>query len=218
MQPFLFLSQVATVFLFACTEAPEGQQVEAKDAEEITQPTSATDTLSVDTEASSVAWVATEPGEEGHNGLVYLEGGQLYLSNGEITGGEFVIDMTSFDVKDLQGKGKAKLEGHLQGDDFFQAETYPTATFTIARVEASMEDSTVSHLITGNLTMLDSTKSIQIPANVSIGEGSLSAESPQFTIDRTQWGVKYRSGLIGTIADKIIDDQVGLKIDLKASK
>ncbi len=218
MKPFLFLSLVATVFLFACTEAPEGQQVEAKDAEEITQPTSATDTLSVDTEASSVAWVATEPGEEGHNGLVYLEGGQLYLSNGEITGGEFVIDMTSFDVKDLQGKGKAKLEGHLQGDDFFQAETYPTATFTIARVEASMEDSTVSHLITGNLTMLDSTKSIQIPANVSIGEGSLSAESPQFTIDRTQWGVKYRSGLIGTIADKIIDDQVGLKIDLKASK
>ncbi|MEM9984831.1 MAG: YceI family protein [Bacteroidota bacterium] len=218
MKPFLFLSVIVSMFLFACTEAPEGQQVEAKEAEEIEQPTSAADTLMVDTEGSSVAWVATEPGEEGHNGLIYLQGGQLYLTDGAITGGEFVIDMKSIDVKDLQGKGKTKLEGHLQGDDFFQAETYPTATFTIARVEESTEDSTVSHLITGNLAMMDSVKSIQIPANVSIAESSLSAETPQFTIDRTQWGVQYRSGLIGTIADKIIDDQIGLKIDLKASK
>ena len=78
-----------------------------------------------------------------------------------------------------------------------------------------IEDAT--HEIEGNLTLKGITKGVKIPAHISITEGKVSAVTPAFTINRTEWGINYKSGVIGTAADKIINDEVGLVINLVAN-
>ncbi|MGB0261158.1 MAG: YceI family protein, partial [Flavobacteriaceae bacterium] len=54
-----------------------------------------------------------------HSGTLALKSGSINIQDGQLVGGEFVVDMTSLTVTDLKGKGKANLEGHLKSDDFF---------------------------------------------------------------------------------------------------
>jgi len=128
------------------------------------------------------------------------------------------MDMSSISVQDLQGAKAKKLEGHLKSGDFFEVGQYPTSTFTITGVKAMPGDTSVSHLISGNLSMKDSVKNIELPAFVELSDDRLMANTPKFTIDRTKWGVKFRSGVIGTVKDRIINDQLGLQINLQAAK
>jgi len=201
----------------ACSSSPEGQQVDAEAAQDI-EAVAATDTFTVNTENSLIHWKGTEPGDEGHSGVISLKSGELYVDGVELAGGQFVIDMLSIDVTDLEGGRKEKLEGHLKDTDFFESTSYPEGTFTIASVEAAEGDSAATHYFTGNLALKDSVKSITFPAVVSMDGNGITAETPAFTIDRTQWGIVYKSGVIGTVADKLIDDQIGLQINLSASK
>ena len=53
------------------------------------------------------------------------------MDGDKITGGKFVMDMTSINVTDLSGESKGKLEGHLNSDDFFGVNHYPEATLEI---------------------------------------------------------------------------------------
>jgi polyisoprenoid-binding protein YceI len=68
--------------------------------------------------------------------------------------------------------------------------------------------------IVGDLTIKGITKSITIPANVAMAGDKISVVTPSFKINRTDWDVKYGSGLIGTAADKIIHDEIGLVLSL----
>ena len=54
-----------------------------------------------------------------HSGTLALQSGTLNIQDGQLLGGEFVVDMNSLTVTDLEGKGKTNLEGHLKSDDFF---------------------------------------------------------------------------------------------------
>ncbi|MEL6696634.1 MAG: YceI family protein [Bacteroidota bacterium] len=203
--------------LISCSQAPEGKTVEAGEAEEVAEAT-ATDTLTVDTASSAISWEGTEPGDEGHYGDMKIKSGTLFVNDGAISGGQFVIDMESINVTDLEGKRKANLEGHLKDGDFFETDKYPEATFTIAEVSPTEGDSTANYIIKGNLQMKDSTKSIEIPAQVNVNESMVTAATPPFTIDRTQWGVMYRSTALGTLKNKLINDRIGLTINLEAKK
>lgn len=218
MQNWRIFSSV--LFLFAaCTNAPEGQKVEAEQAEAVTQAPATPGTVyAVNTASSGIEWQGTEPSGDGHSGVLSIQQGNLELKDDQIAGGMFVLDMNSISVGDLTGGKKEKLESHLKDGDFFETNRFPTGKFEITAVEAVGGNPEVTHNITGNLMLRDSTKSITIPAQVSVANGVLTAVTPKFTIDRTQWGVVYRSGLIGTLKDKLIDDQIGLKIKLEARK
>lgn len=205
--------------VMACGQAPEGEKVEAGDAVATDANASAQSvTLNVDPNNSVVNWTGAKIVGKQHNGTIKLQSGKIMVEGDQITGGEFVIDMNSITDLDLEGDGKARLEGHLKSDDFFDVANYPTATFTIARVEPVSDNPNVTHRITGNLTMRDNTKSITIPAKVSMDESGLKAVTPEFTIDRTQWNVMYGAGVLGVAQDEIIRDELGLQVNLTASK
>ncbi|HMQ48952.1 MAG TPA: YceI family protein [Saprospiraceae bacterium] len=218
MQKWMIFSSVLVLFA-ACTNAPEGQKVEATQAETaVEQPNAQATSYRVNTAASTIEWQGTEPSGDGHYGVIGIQGGSLRVVGDQISGGTFVLDMNSISVSDLTGGKKEKLESHLKDGDFFETNRFPSGKFEITAVEAVSGNPEITHNITGNLTLRDTTKSITIPAQVSLADGSLTAVTPKFTIDRTQWGVVYRSGLIGTLKDKLIDDQIGLKIKLEAQK
>ena len=79
-------------------------------------------------------------------------------------------------------------------------------------------DADASHLVYGNLTMKDMTKEVGFKANVEVMDGKVTVTTPPFTIDRTQWGIKFRSAsFFSDLQDKAISNDIGLKINLEAS-
>ena len=204
----------ALAFMVACSSAPEGEKVETGDAQEESDAQG----TSLAVSEGIINWVGSAPGKE-HTGTLTVSNGELVLNGDQLVGGNFTIDMNSVVVTDLTpDKGKGDLEGHLMSADFFQAETYPTATFVITNVAPAEGRDDVSHIITGNITIKEQTKSVLIPAMVSITEGGIEAVSTRFTLDRTEFGITYNSGVIGTAKDKLINDQIALQINLKAAK
>jgi polyisoprenoid-binding protein YceI len=203
------------LLLVACGAAPEGEQVDAQEAIETTTPAVATTSVAVNTEASIINWVGAKFTGDQHTGTINISDGKLMTEGSNLVGGNFTIDMNTIAVKDeMPEDKKANLVGHLSTGDFFEVDKYGQASFEITSVEAVEGNPEATHKITGNLTMKDITKSITIPAMVSITESGISAKTPQFVIDRTQWGVVYNSTTAGALKNKAIKDEIALQINL----
>ena len=56
------------------------------------------------------------------------------IEKNNIVSGEFIVDMTSISCEDLSGSGKAKLEGHLKSEDFFDVKNFKTAKLVVNSV------------------------------------------------------------------------------------
>ncbi len=203
--------------LTAC--GPSGTEVASSEAVAAEQA-AASATFSVDTSASTVEWEGTKLIGSGHEGIIPIQKGSLMVDNGNLVGGTFTLDITRLENRDLDGEGKGKLEGHLKSADFFDVETHPTAQFEITSVSPVTGESDFNHNITGNLTLKGTSRSITIPAKVTMNDNEITATTPDFVIDRTEWGMQYGSdsGAIELAQDKIINDEVGLRLRLVAMK
>lgn len=167
--------------------------------------------------SSVIEWTGSKASGSQHQGTISLKKGLLNMYQGNITGGEMTLDMNSITVTDLEGEDKASLEGHLKDADFFEVEKFPTGMFEFGSTMAASNDpSGAKSISAGTLTLKGITKAIRIPFNVYMSNGNVMVETPEFVINRTEWDIKYRSGLIGTVQDKLIDDFVKIKIKLEA--
>lgn len=172
-------------------------------------------TLRVNTESSTMKWNAKKVGGE-HYGKIQLSEGALQVNGNKLTGGNFTIDMTSIVVEDItRPESNKKLTDHLKSDDFFSVEKYGTSTFKITKAApvAKAKAGEPNYQITGDLTIKGITNPITFPAVVKITGKTAEAEA-KIEVDRTKYDIKYRSGLMGTAADKIIDDIFTLEIKL----
>jgi polyisoprenoid-binding protein YceI len=143
-----------------------------------------------------------------HNGSINLKSGHLEMNGEKLTGGEFIVDMTSISVSDLEaGQGKEKLEGHLQSADFFGVESNPTSKLVFTSVKAMNEN---SYTVTGDLTIKGITKPVTLV--VSMFENKATAT---IKVDRTKFDIKYGSGsFFDNLGDKAIYDDFDLVVDL----
>lgn len=212
MKTFFQLAMMASTLLYfsACTQSPEGQKAKTGDAQEITD--AAGQELNIDLTSSKIEWVGNKVGGS-HNGVIGIKSGTVKVEGGKLVGGNFVIDVASIEVLDIdENSGKGDLEGHLKNEDFFEVEKFPEGKFEIASVEEKAGEEGATHLVKGNLTLKGVTKGIEIPAKISMEEGMLKATTPQFLIDRQQFGISYQNAL----KEKAIDDNMGIKITLAA--
>jgi len=171
-------------------------------------------------DSGTLNWTGSKALGSSHQGTINVSKGTLGLTtDGKITTGNFTIDMTSITNTDLAvGQGKEKLEGHLKAGDFFDVAKFPTGSFTILKVEPVKGTPSITHNVTGNLTLKGVKKSITIPANIAMVGGKITAVTSSFTIDRTAWGIQYGSGSFADLAkDKIINDDIALVLQLSAS-
>ena len=156
--------------------------------------------------------------EKVHTGTIDFTQGYFEAKGDILTGGEFVVDMTSIKNEDMAGtEGAAKLEGHLKSADFFDVAVHSTASFVITSSELSDADG-ATHNVTGKLTIKGITDEISFPATVTI-EGDQVDASASFTIDRAQYDVQYGSeaffpNLIKQGKDAIISDEIELTLNL----
>ena len=171
-------------------------------------------TYKVDLAQSSVAWKAAKVTGE-HSGFVKVKSGELTFTDGLLSGGSFVIDMTTIDCSDLQGEWKDKLVGHLKSPDFFDVQNHPTSTFNITRV---IPQGAGRYKVEGNIEIKKFKKDIRFVANVTEDAGSIKATAA-FQLDRTDYEVKYGSGtFFGNLGDKTIYDEFDMTINLVAKK
>jgi len=195
------------------------EAVKTGSAKTTTEAPAAAATYAVNTSSSSINWTGSKPTGSQHFGTIKLSGGSLGVANGELVSGTFNIDMNSLENKDLEaGNGKEKLEGHLKSGDFFEVEKFPTGKFEITNVSKVSGKEGITHRITGNLTLKGVTKSISFDSNVAIINNALTAVTPSFKINRTEWGINFNSGILGTVKDNLIDDDVALVISLTAAE
>ena len=211
-----------SALVFACTNAPEADKATTTDKQEVKAADGASYVIDA---SSSVTWTGTKPNGS-HSGTFKLKDGSLAVKDSALTGGSFVIDITSLNNTDLAADtaSKAKLEGHLKSPDFFDAAKYPTAKFEITGVEPFKYDSLTmkdvkmkdaTHTIKGNLTLKDSTKNVSFPAKVSVTATQVTAMA-DFNIDRTVWGMSYKGP--NNPQDWFIRKEVNIKINLSATK
>ena len=203
----------------ACKNKAGGDAAKTGEAQDVEETSASAMMFNVNTQSTSVIWTGSKATGT-HQGVIKVTGGELAVNNGNIEGGSFTIDMSSLAVtdSDMDADTKGKLEGHLKSGDFFEVEKFPTGKFVITSVEPVSGSETTTHNVTGNLTLKEKTHSVTFPANVSITDDKVSAVTPKFTINRTNWGINYNSGIIGTVKDKLINDDVALVINLNAAK
>jgi polyisoprenoid-binding protein YceI len=175
----------------------------------------AADDYKVDVSKSKIEWVARKV-TGSHNGEIKLSSGVLNYAGSSLKGGNFIIDMNSITILDVQGETNARLLGHLKNDDFFAVDKFADAKFNIKKVSPI---SAGKINVIGDLTIKGITKSVSFPAQITSKNGTLLAVAKGVKVDRTLYDIKYRSkSFFESIGDKAIDNEFELNISLVATK
>jgi polyisoprenoid-binding protein YceI len=172
-------------------------------------------TYKVDEKNSKLSWLAKKVTGE-HSGNVKVTGGSLVLDNNVLKGGSFDIDTRTISVTDITDpEANGKLLGHLKSDDFFAVEKFPAAKFVITSAKPTGAG---KYDVKGKLTIKGITNDVAFPATVKT-EGNTVLADAKITIDRTKYGIKFRSkNFFENLGDKTIYDDFDLNVTLSANK
>lgn len=136
-----------------------------------------------------------------HSGNFKSFTGGFKLADGEPVSGQFTIDMKSLT------SDNEKFTAHLLNEDFFNVPKYPESKFVVTSFEKKGED---AYEVSGNLTMLETTKNISFPAKVNQTDDKVMLSST-FDIPRKDWGVVYAGK-----PDDLIRNEVVIELNLVA--
>lgn len=218
MKKQFFLAIAIAATLTACKTTPKGDEATTTDTQTVAT-TSGADYL-IDS-ASVVGFTGNGVGKN-HPGTFKLTDGKISVADGKVTSGSFTINIAGIILTEPAEMIQTKLKGHLLSPDFFDAAKYPTAKFEITKITDYTSNETdksvvagANALVSGNLTLKDSTKNVSFPAVIIVTETEVTAKA-NFNIDRTQWGMSY--GNDKSLKDKFISPEVNIAIDIKAKK
>ena len=157
-------------------------------------------TYEVVTTASVLNWKG-QTITKSHSGTLAISEGRLEALNGTITG-SIVINMDSL-VSDGEG-----ITNDLKSDNFFDTETYPTARFDITNYSQGA--------LQGELTIKNISQPVSLPVTITTNINQLLING-MVTIDRTLWGIEYRSNSVfSDLGDKAIDDNLEIDVMIVA--
>jgi len=204
---YLAIGTIAASMLYSCGGGTTETAATAEVEKEATTIESAT--YSVDAAGSEVVWKGEVAGVYGHFGTIAISNGSLDISNNEITGGKFTIDMTTITpkdegYKDEDGSRASDLVGHLSTGDFFLVDSFPTSTFVIKSYEAGK--------LKGDLTVRGITKEETIEvSSLEVTENGINAKG-KLVFNRQDYDVKW----VHYMKDMILSDDISAEISLSA--
>lgn len=174
-----------------------------------------TNDVKVNKKNSTVIWTGSKP-TGSHTGNMNIKSGYLTYDHGQVVGGNFVIDMKSITCSDIESEKKNQyLVDHLKDADFFNVDKFPEASLTIIRVQKLKEN---QFQMLADLTIKGITKPVSFTADLKVNGNSYNAIA-KIIIDRTKWGVEYKSGnIFKDLGDKIIYDDIEFDIFLVSEK
>ncbi|HYJ27456.1 MAG TPA: YceI family protein [Nocardioides sp.] len=122
---------------------------------------------------------------------------------------DLTIDVASVDT------GNPDRNGHLTSPDFFDAEKFPTITFTSTQVERDGD----TWNVTGDLTIKDVTKPVTIEFEQTgsaidpFGNTRVGFEG-EITVNRKDWGLAWNAAL--ETGGVLVSDKIKLEFDVSA--
>ena len=168
--------------------------------------------------SGTVLWSGKKTIGGSHEGTITVASGELLVNRGNLVSGKFVLDMHSLSVTSIKDGGeKRDLESHLKDIDFFEVNQFPKAEFQFSEALPSQTPD-FNQVAVGELTIKGKSNSVNIPVALTISGDELTVRSPTFSINRTKWGITFRSGMTGTVKDKLIEDTVILTVRLSAKR
>ena len=138
--------------------------------------------------------------------------GTVTADPAELAAGSVTVEVKTASVNTEQ----ERRDTHLRSPDFFDAEKFPTMTFTSTRVDVNGKDIT----ITGNLTIKDVTKPVVLKGTFNgritdpQGRERLGFEAST-TIDRREFGLVWNRMVEGT---SLVGDEVTIDLAIEAVK
>lgn len=198
----LALTASGAIFLTSC--GGDHQHQEETAAVETTTEAVEETQQAVSLEESSVKWEGEMLGIKAHWGYIGLTEASVSMKGDKLSGGSFVVDMSTIEPKDdvyTEDQTPEKLVGHLSSADFFDVANHPTASFEITSVS---EDGKTA---TGNLTVRGITNEETVE-NISLADGTLSGT---LTFDRKKYDVAWDAPM----PDAVLSDEIPLTISLK---
>jgi polyisoprenoid-binding protein YceI len=144
-----------------------------------------------------------------HSGTIAIKEGEFSLNEGKLTSGKFVVDMGSIAVLDITDPAtNAQFVGHLKSNDFFASAEYPEAVFEITTVK--------NNHIEGSLTIRGISRTVVFDADIHV-TGDMLTATGQIIIDRTEFGIKFRSGnFFQDLGDTLIYNDFELNVNITA--
>lgn len=122
---------------------------------------------------------------------------------------EFTAQVASIDT---ESEGRDK---HLKGEDFFNAEQFPTITFKGKLVKEGDK-----YFLKGDFTMRDVTKAVSFPVKyngtVDTGRGTKAGFKVEGSIKRFDYGLKWSSALAS--GEYVVADEVEIICKLELNK
>lgn len=186
------------------TAPAEAAAVEEAPAEEA-EATTVTETIALTAENTKVEFVGSKVTGKHDGGFNEIEGSLVIAQPLDKTTANVTVQTASV------WSDTDQLTDHLRSGDFFEVETYPTATFNLTSIAAEAnEDGT--RQVNANLTMRGVEKAITFPAKFDVTDEKVQV-SAEFSINRQDWGIVYAGQ-----ADDLIRDGVILKLTIDATR
>lgn len=183
-------------------EAPA--EAPAEDAKPSDAPT-VTETIALNSENTTVEFEGSKVTGSHTGGFRNIEGSIVVSDQLPTTTASVTVQTASIFSDD------EKLTEHLQSDDFFSVETYPTASFNVTSIsEAPNADGT--HQVHAVLTMRGVDRPIAFPAKIEVTDAKVNVDA-EFSINRREWGIVYDGQ-----KDNLIRDGVVLRLKVNADR
>jgi polyisoprenoid-binding protein YceI len=206
------MSIVSLVIAPHISEGGHGEMVEEIITEETTEVIDWDGNYTIDP-ATTFRWKGEKVGGQ-HFGDVSMKKGTFKMEGNAIRGGEIILDMTSIKVLDITDpEENGKLTGHLHSADFFAIDEFPEAKLVLTNVRYSGQE----QMVYGELTMKGITQEVVFDVFVTEDNGGL-VISTVFNIDRTDFGIEYKSKKIDALLDNFIYDEIEIKAKFRAVK
>lgn len=148
------------------------------------------------TDSSTARWKGFQRTGYFNEGSLRVEGKDIRVENGMVTGGTFQMPLSSLVNFNLPLDSlKHLLIHHLQSPDFFNMALHPNLTYEIKRTEKySGKDTTAiagaNYTVYGNLTMLGKPLEVTFPARITLTDKRMQVAA-KVVVDRTRWGMNY---------------------------
>ena len=142
--------------------------------------------LTIDSSSSEAAFSVKKVGFITVKGTLSDFSGQITFDKEDVENSSFEVSVNTNTIK----TDSAKRDEHLRNQDFFDVDNYPNISFK----STSIQSSGTQFKALGNLTILQTTKSIEIPFNYDNG-----IFSGHFSINRLDYllGQKFPSLIVG---------------------
>ena len=207
----------------ASSSRPAGEETATTTPEALEPSLMADGEYILDPVATTVNWKGTKTFIEGYKdtGTLKIKAGSFAVLDGVITAGTIDFDTASIAAAATSntGLGIGDLTKHLKSADFLNVAKYPTASFALTKAEPVGGSNGGMFIFTGDLTIKDITKEFQFPVSFSENAEGQAVVTGEFTIDRTDWDIRYGSGkFFQNLGDKTIADEVEVKFEAVAEK